>query len=217
MSKIPDFFTLAGQRFYLRIWLFLLKWAMRLLSASAETWLRKNFGRNYALWLFAPPFMFLFCSAFYPHPTPLTEVFLLGLFVLTGWHIGNLFVRRYRSRAEPHSGSAGVSWSYWKRLGLAETTTQRYLEPALCGLAGGILFSFDQFLGGWLMASGLALFVKQQISDFKLNRRVMDALDAKLEAQRMNTSLTQYQQKPGQGAQKSHRAHFPGTSQRRHP
>ena len=215
MFKPFDFFTIAGQRRLLRIELFLLKWAMRLLSASVEICLRQNFGRRYMPMLFAAPFLFLFCAGLDPFRTPLTDLFWLGLFALAFWHFIYLFVRRSRSIAEPHSQSAGESWGGWQRFGFDETIVQRYLEPALCALVGCIIFLIDPFLGFWLMASGAALFVKQQISRFKTNRRIMDALDAKLEAQRLNAALTKAQQRPAQRAQKSHRAYFPRGGQ--HP
>jgi hypothetical protein len=74
----------------------------------------------------------------------------------------------------------------------------------------GLLVSLpDPFLGCWLLASAVALFIKEQQTRFKLNRRIMDALDAKLAAQALNNSLKQHQSGPGPRAQKSHRAHFP--------
>ncbi|MGA2787490.1 MAG: hypothetical protein ABSF60_08180 [Verrucomicrobiota bacterium] len=75
----------------------------------------------------------------------------------------------------------------------------------------------DPFLGLWLKTSAVALLVKAQIKRFKFIRRIIDSIDAKLEAQTLNTSLKQYQPGPGQGAQKSHRAHFPGGVHQPHP
>ena len=68
MSNALDFFTIAGQRRYLRIALFLGKWLMALTSASVEKYLRSNFGRHYVYMLVSALFLFLVCSGLNPHP-----------------------------------------------------------------------------------------------------------------------------------------------------
>ena len=217
MYNALDFFTIAGQRRYLNITLFIGKWLMALMSASVETYLRANFGRRYVFMLVSAFFFFLVCSGLNPHPSALTSLFLFGLFVLGIYHFIQMFRRRHLGVAEPHSASTGDSWIFWQRFGLAQTTTQRYVEPAFCWLLGLIISPVDPFLGFWLKTSAVALLIKEQISRVRITRRIIDANDAKVAAQNLNNGVRQYQQGPGRGAQKSHRAHFPGSGQRPRP
>ena len=51
-----DPFKFSTWKRYLRIWLFIAKWLMRLLSANLELCLRHNFGRRYLPRLIASSF-----------------------------------------------------------------------------------------------------------------------------------------------------------------
>jgi len=211
MSDIFYLFRASTLRRSAHISLFLGKWLMRLLSASVEAFLRDNFGQRYIHMLFGAFLLCLICSGLDRFPGSLINIFLLGLFARIIYHYIHAFQRRRLSAAEPHSSSAGESWKIWQTFGFTQTTVQRYIEPAFCWIVGLLVSMQDPFLGVWLKASGFALFIKEQIKRFKTNRRIIDATDAKLEAQALNASLKQYQPGPGQGAQKSHRAHFPGS------
>lgn len=217
MSDPFDFFRISNQLRYCRYLLFLGKWLMRLLSASVETFLRSNFGLRYVHMLPCAFLFCLFCSNLTPFPHLLTYVFLLGFFALVIHHYIHVFLRRRRSAAEPHSSSTGDSWKIWQRLGLAQTTTHCYVEPVFCWIVGLHVAIVDPFLGLWLKTAAVSLFLKEQIKRRKFIRRTIDSIDAKLEAQTLNASLKQYQPGPGQGAQKSHRAHFPRGGQLPHP
>jgi len=100
---------------------------------------------------------------------------------------------------------------------LAKTTIKGFLEPAMCLLAGLLVALLDPFLSCWLIAAAIALFTKEQQSRFKINRRIMDSIDAKIEAQALNNSLKQNQTPRGPGAQKTHRAYFPSSGQSPRP
>jgi hypothetical protein len=217
MSDIFYLFRASTLRRSAHISLFLGKWLMRLLSASGEAFLRDNFGRRYIHMLSGAFLLCLICSGLNPFPHLLTNVFLVGFFARIIYHYIHVFQRRRLSAAEPHSSFTGNSWQIWQHFGLTQTTIQRYIEPALCWIVGLLVLMQDPFLGIWLKASGFALFIKEQIKRFKTNRRIIDSLDAKLEAQALNASLKQYQPGPGQGAQKSHRAHFPNSGRHPHP
>ena len=209
MSEFLNLFSYANHRRWLRVCLFIGKWLMRLLSASVEVILRRNFGRRYICMLIGSFIFTLFCFGLIHVEAFLSVLFLFIMFVRLTRNIIKIFRRIRLSIPEPHSSSTGESWIVWQRHGFSQTTVQRYLEPALCLIAGLIVLMPDKFLGRWLMASAVALFIKEQISRWKINRRIIDANDAKLEAQRLHASLAQVQQKPGHAAQKSHRAHFP--------
>lgn len=217
MSEYFDFLKFANVLRLIRVMLFLGKWLMRLMAASVEAYLHSNFGRRYVWMLIGAFFLFFFGAGMNPSPAPLTGLFLVGLIVLVIHHLIHAFHRHRYSVAEPHSSSSGDSWHFWQGFGLAETTVQLYLEPALCILLGLIVAKPDPFLALWLAASGVSLFIKKVVNHFKHMRRVIDSMDAKIEAQRLNTTLTQFQQKPGQSAQKSHRARFASSGQKPRP
>jgi hypothetical protein len=212
-----DFFTISTQRRYFHYALFIGKWLMRLLSASVETFMHYNFGRRYVHMLPCAFLFCLFCSNLAPFPHLSTYIFLLSFFALVIYHYIQVFLRQWRSASEPHSSSTGDSWQIWQRLGLAQTTIHCYVEPVFCWIVGLYAATMDPFLGLWLKTAAVALFLKEQIKRFKFVRRVIDSIDAKLEAQTLNASLKQQQPAPGQGAQKSHRARFPRSGQQQYP
>lgn len=217
MPNLPDPFAFFTPKRMLRINLFVWKWLMRLLSASVEVYLRRNFGRRYLLRLCGAVFFCTVCASLVRRPSPLTGVFVLVLFVLIAFHAVQVCTRRSQGVAEPHSFSTGDSWPVWRRLPCAETVVQRYLEPCLCVLAGLILGSLDPFLEAWLAGAGIALFMKGQISRMKDARRVLDALDARHEAQALHAALNARQQPRAHQAQQPHRARLPGFPPQRHP
>lgn len=156
---------------------------------------------------------FLCCAGLNPRPALMSVLFFFSLLVLVVCHCIYTFQRNRLSGAEPHSTSAGDSWKIWQRYGFQKAAIQRYLEPALCAVTGLLMLIPDLFLGGWLLAAAVALFVKEQQSRFKISRRILDSIDAKIEAQALNTSLKQHQPGPAQSAQKSHRVYFPSRRQ----
>lgn len=215
MSEFFNLLSYANHRRWLRIWLFIGEWLMRLLSASIEIILRRNFGRRYIFMLIGAFICFLFCLGLAHAEAFLSVLFVFIMIVRLTKNIIKIFRRIRLSIPEPHSSSTGESWVFWQRHGYSQATVQRYFEPALCLIVGLLVSLPDKFLGHWLMASAVALFIKEQISRWKINRRLIDANDAKIAAQALNASLKQHQPGPGQGAQKSHRAHFPSSG--RHP
>ena len=104
------------------------------------------------------------------------------------------------------SYSTDDSWDLWQPLRIQKTTVQRYIEPVLAFLVGLSIYALDPFLGFWLISSAVALFVKEQVTRFKTARRILDASDARLQAQHLNTGLNNYVLRPSQGVQRSHRA-----------
>ncbi|MBU6399693.1 MAG: hypothetical protein KGS61_05195 [Verrucomicrobia bacterium] len=189
----------------LRINAFIWKWVMRFLTASAEVALHRNFGRRYLPRLLAGVFFCTVCASLAPRPSPLTGVWVLGLYALVTYHAIHAYTRR--GVAEPHSLSAGEPWPVWRKLPFAETTVQRYCEPAFCLAVGCFLRPLDPFLGTWLLASGVAVLVKGQLTRVQETRRVLDAMDARHEAQALHAALNARQQRPQ--AQQAHRARLP--------
>jgi hypothetical protein len=209
MFELFDPFKVSTWRRYLRIWLFIAKWLMLLLSASIELCLRRNFGRRYLPRLILAVVFYTFCAGVAPSPNSLTGLFLAGLFAALACHIFQILKRQWRSLPEPYTFSAGDSWLLGQFLKCPQTTVQRFVEPGLCFLLSLPLATVDPFLHLWLAASALALFVKEQIQSIKLTRQILDALDAKHKAQALNTALKAHQQPHGQVGQRAHRAHLP--------
>jgi len=77
------------------------------------------------------------------------------------------------------------------------------VEPFLCLLLGVVLSPFDPFLGVWFKASGLALFIKEQLTHSNANRRIWIRQMPRIEAQRLNAGLNQYVSRANQGAQRA--------------
>ncbi len=217
MPDVLYLFRISRLRRYGRIALFAGKWVARLLSASVEVYLHGNFGRRYFTSLIGAFLLYIICANLLPRPNVLTNVFLIGLFVRIVYHAIQVFHRRRLSAPEPHTFSTGVPWNLWQQFGIQRTTTQRYLEPLICWLVALLVSTQDPFLGLWLKASAIALFIKEQFERITSTRRILDSIDGRLEAQALNASLKQNQPQPGQGAQRSHRAHFPQGGRHPHP
>lgn len=208
---MPDSSTslLATLRTHIHIAKIVWKWLIKLFPASIEPFLHSNFGRRYVFMPVGGCAFFLCCADLNPHPVFTSTLFFLGMVVLIIYHCIQTFLRNRLSAGEPHSSSAGDPWKIWQNLGYAKSTVQQYLEPAFCAGIGGIISRLDPFLGFWLIASAAALFIREQQSRFKINRRIQDALDAKIEAQAMNNSLKPQQPGGGPVVPKTHRAFFP--------
>jgi len=219
MPEISQLFQISTYRRLGRISFRIAQWLTRLLSASVEVYLRRNFGRRYLLTIILAVVFYMMCMGFAPPAMPLTGFFALGLMVLSFHHFAFAFSRRRLQVPEPHTFSAGDSWELWRRLPFQPATVQQCLEPALCVIISFPVAAVDPFLALWLRASAVALFAKEQITRMSTTRRILDAADARLEAQRLNAGLNQHLHQPHHGAQAAHRARFPnrGPGGRRNP
>jgi hypothetical protein len=219
MPEITQLLQISTYRRVGRISLLIAQWLTRLLSASVEIYLRRNFGRRYLVTITLAWVFYMMCMGFAPPAMPLTGLFALGLLVLSFHHYAFTFSRRRLQLPEPHSLSSGDSWEFWRSLPFQPTTVQQCIEPALCVLISFPVASVDPFLALWLRASAIALFAKELITRMSTTRRIMDTADARIEAQRLNAGLNQHLQQPRNGAQAAHRARFPNQApgRRRNP
>jgi hypothetical protein len=133
----------------------------------------------------------------------------MGLLFLLGARAIEITTRRGSGAVEPHTLSTGDSWQAWHRFGMSVSTVQRYLEPGLFLCLGLTFGTFDPFLYRWFIWSGLSLFVKEQIEHHKLNRRVLDSIDAKQSGQILTNAIKAFQQRPGSVVQRTHQARLP--------
>lgn len=213
--SMSEFIQLARRNW--RVTLFVLRWGMRLMSASIEIYFRRNFGCRYLPMLIGAFIAFAFCAGLVPSPSPLTTLFFLVTLVLAFRHCLFAFMRYRLSLPEPHTLSAGDSWNVWQCWGFRPSTVQCYIEPALSLIAGFLVLGIDPFLGFWLTGSALALCVKEQLIRIKMVRHIQNAADARIEAQRLNGGLNQYVARSTRGAQRPHRAGFAHPLRKTHP
>ena len=188
-----------------------LKWALpsakiayKMTATNAEAFCRHSFGQRYAPSLIGS---FLFCFAFTSlmraaapeRASRLLDIYLMTFFILLLFHLS----RMWRPRAVPsHSYANGQSWPIWRRLPIRNSLVQSLVEPGLHAVAGLLVFPVDKLLFLWLEFSGICLFVKELIGKWKRRSRILDALDARAEGERMNTAIRQQTapQSAGEGA-----------------
>lgn len=169
------------------------KLAYNLSATSAEVFCRHSFGQRYApsilgSFLFAFVFTNLMRSVNPQQSSRLLDVYLLAFFILVLFHLG----RMWRPRLAPsHSYSCGQSWPFWQRLHVRPGFVQTLVEPVLHILAGLLLMHVDLVLSFWLQTAGICLFVKEMIGNWKRRNRILDALDARSEGERMNEAIRQ--------------------------
>jgi hypothetical protein len=177
----------------------ILKWALpsvkaiyNMLAVSAEVFCRHAFGPRYAPSLLAG---FLFCfvileclRSYFPNPSsPLIEEYLFAYFILVLWHL----FRMWRPRTPMHSYSSGYSWMFWERLNITPALVKIIFEPLIFEIVALMIQQTNMLLSGWLAAAGLCLFIKEFLSFWNNWNRVHDAVDARLEGERISTCVRQ--------------------------
>jgi len=117
-----------------------------------------------------------------PASVPLFPGFLFAYIIVA---TGHWLTSRFRPIQHIHSHSTGEPWPLWRQLRVETATVQRYFEPALCGLIAAIVAPLDPALGYWLFLATLALFIKEQVSRARRRARRLDALDSRIETERL--------------------------------
>jgi len=168
------------------------KFTYNILAVSAEAFCRHSFGRRYA-----PSLLVSFCCCFValnlgrangPQLVPaLTDIYLLIFFILVLYHIA----RMWRQRATIHSHSTGQSWEFWQRFDIQPIIVKTLLEPIIHVLAGLLIYPLNNVLSVWLLFAGLCLFIKEFIANRHYSNRVRDAVDARIEGERIGTGVRQ--------------------------
>jgi hypothetical protein len=177
---------------------------MRIVPASVEVFFRRNFG-----WRYLPTIMmaFLLCACYASLvPVVLTQLFVFAMLGMSIYHIGVTWARPSGRSPGRYSYSTGDSWPIWRNSGLRPTTVQRYIEPAICVVIAGLITPFDLALSLWVVASGMALFIKEQLGLFRSRRRVLDSVDSRIESQQLNELVTQQLNPRADEAEGFHRA-----------
>ena len=177
----------------------ILKWALpsikaayNLLATNAEVFCRHSFGQRYAASLLGS-FFFCFVTmallrAVEPeNSSSVIDVYLLIYFILVLYHLGCM----WRPRATIHSYSGGQSYEFWNGLGVNPVLIKTFFEPLIFALAGVLIYPANRLLSAWLQVAGFCMCVKEVISYWKYSNRVRDAVDARLEGERISGGVRQ--------------------------
>lgn len=115
-------------------------------------------------------------------------LFFLGFIAMSIYH-QYIASRRERSGRRWHSRYAGTSFFSF----LYPTDiyiVQRYIEPILAVIAGYAAYNYlNQPLGLWLVFAGLCLGAIEQFQAARSRNRLLDAIDAQIEAQNLGAAL----------------------------
>lgn len=188
----------GSARYFSSIGFSLAKVLLNILPPSIEVFFHREFGERYLGRIGISFVLFVFyCQLFSSAPEiarDSSEQFFLGLYLLcflglSIFHLVEFVVRRKYVGGAVHSRSSGVPWSVWHRFGFSPVAVQRYVEPGLCFLAALVLQFFAKVLAFWLITSAVALFVKCQIQAWTARGRILDAIDGRIEAQKLNATV----------------------------
>ena len=169
------------------------KFTCKMLAVSGEVFCRHSFGQRYLATLLVS-FIFSFvilllqrATALVNQPTTV-DIYLLTYFILILYHACQM----WRPHTAVHSYSNGQSWGFWERLPIKPVIVRIIIEPAVLIVAGRLLRPANDFLSAWIQAAGLCLSGKEIIAYWHHGNRVLDALDARLEGERVGTDVRQH-------------------------
>ncbi len=170
-------------------WLFpltwrIIMWVVPSVPTGLEVFLHHRFGCRSGVNLIKGFFLLIFMAHVLRkgYPTPTVSLFPGFIFAYGFAAAGHWLTSQTRpERGQVHSYSSGQPWPLWRRLPLASTTVERYLEPVLCCFLATLLWLFDPALAHWLTLVAVALFVKGQVRRARLRSRRLEALDQRVE------------------------------------
>ncbi len=173
-------------------WLIPLSWAILECAAisaptTVEVFLHHRFGARSGQALLKGFLLLVFVCLVSGHSDrqatiPLFPVYLLAYIITAACH---WFISQFRQADQIHSYSSGEPWPFWRELPLDTTTIRQCLEPVLCCLIACVLLLFDPALACWLFLAAIALFIKEQVSRARSRTRRLDAIDNRVEADRI--------------------------------
>lgn len=178
--------------------MYILYWVLGWFVMSVVVFLRRGFGERYLSWLnlyfgylVIGPIVWL--SSLMSAST-VAGVFAAKMLSILWWGFIGLslyhrFViwRRDRAGEGWHSLYRGHSWI---RLPfIADDVMKKWVEPLSVMLLGYIMTAIDRPVSLWLMISGFALLVHEQIAFYAERQRFLDIRDAQIEAQYMQAAL----------------------------
>jgi hypothetical protein len=181
---------LKGTRFG---WLVPLTWqlieaAARTAPTTVEVFFHHRFGVRYGA-SFLKGFILLLvvshCSR-YGDPPPIVPLFPTYLFAYTLAAIFHWIMSHLVGPNDPiYSYSWGDPWPFWRRVPVSITVVRRLFEPVLCCLLASLIAMLDRPLARWLVLAAIALFVKEHLWHAQLRTRRLNALDNRIESDRL--------------------------------
>lgn len=166
----------------------------RTFALMVEVFFRHNFGQRYfslmgvygKLAFYALLLVLAFKASEQLDTLPLGAFFLASL-TASLWHLFVIWRRSYRGERW-HSRYSGTSWLA-SILPMSECTIKRWVEPLVVIMAGVMLASFNQALGGWLVFAGTCLGVTEALAEARFRTMILDAIDKDIEARNMRAAL----------------------------
>ena len=164
------------------------KWAYRILSASAEAFCHHSFGSRY-IWNLM--LSFFSCCIYFAIMSitgsgdGISGCYLMAYFGFVVYHT----VSAFRRDSLVHSESNGVPWDFWRLTPEQMGGFQIFIEPLLFLNIGLLIAQLDAPLGAWLLGCAICHFIKAIITSWNHRNRLLDALDARLEGERMSNSV----------------------------
>ncbi len=168
---------------------------IRLLPVSLEVFFRHTFGQRYGwdfLFSFVLFYIYKSIAQYFSAGASsiLLDVFFWAFGSLASYHQVSMWARR-RGNIQVHSRSTGLSWNIWEQLRFNPQIVQRYFEPALAFLFGGLIVHSSFALALWIKVSAVSLFIKGQLQRFTLQARLWDTMDSKIEAEQLHSTIAE--------------------------
>lgn len=145
-----------------------------------------------------PPLLTKSTPAFSLAGSGLMILISVALFVMSLSHARRA-CKRFKNGERVYSKSSSDPYRLWYRLPWIETPWEvmRWAEPLALLLAGGLMFAvFGSWIGVYLGIAGLALMLKHALTQKQIHLRLLDAIDAEIEASEITTALKQGRNKP---------------------
>ena len=168
-----------------------------LLAVSAEIAVRNNFGVRYFGKLLAGYFLFLLYILAVKCGEQNNSLYLDLYFIFFSVRLVGHLIKMCQSQSRiVHSQSSGRSWGFWQSLTVKLWLVQLVFEPGLLILVGWLIQPRDQPLASWLVASGVCLFVKNAISQWKRYFHLLDVVDSRIEGEQISDAVRQHTAPP---------------------
>lgn len=168
---------------------------LRLTTLIPEVFLHTRFGQRYLSVEIAIVVSTL-CAAMILIPSPFFKL-LGGLFpVLAAVHLiaAALRARRGIHIHSRYTGEPHFFWWYLRRwVPIDEIVVKRWLEPGLLLILAFIMHYVDPVFAPFLAGCGVSLAIRVSLEYRRWRERLLDMLDAQLEAELMNESIKQGQ------------------------
>lgn len=166
------------------------------IAQTVEVFFRHNFGQRYfslmgvygKLAFYALLLLLAFKASEQLETIPL-GLFFFASFVASLLHLFVIWRRGYRGERW-HSRYSGTSWLA-AILPLDTSIIKRWVEPIIAILAGLMLASFDQALGGWLVFTGTCLGVTEALAEARFRTMILDMIDKDIEARNLRGVLVE--------------------------